>query len=314
MLSAIARRLFGTGMVFLMVAVLVFLILRLAPGDPAVLLVGDNGTPEDIANIRVHLRLDEPLPMQFAVWLGNALQGDLGRSFYHNQPVAQVILDRIGPTFALATLTLVLTVLIAIPLGVAAAWRHGSWLDHGLSAISVVGISLPSFVLGYILIWLVGLKAGWLPTQGYERLGSNGLWASLRYLILPAITLALVYTALIARVTRATVSESLTEDYVRTARSKGLSELRVMFRHALANSAVPIVTVVALSVAWLISGVVVTETVYAIPGLGLLTVDAVQARDYPVIQGVTLFFSAVYVLINLLVDISYVILDPRIRY
>ncbi len=314
MLMPILRRLVGTAIVFLLVAVLVFLMLRLAPGDPAVLLVGDNGTPEDVAQVRAYLQLDAPLPTQFMVWLGNVLQGDLGRSFYHHQPVAQVLMDRVGPTFALATVTLLLTVCVAIPLGVLAAWRHGTWLDRGVLGLSVLGFSLPSFVLGYLLIWLVGLKAGLLPTQGYERLGTGSLWTTLQYLILPAITLTIVYTALIARVTRATVSEALTEDYVRTARSKGLTELRVLFRHALANSAVPIVTVVAIGVAMLISGVVVTETVYAIPGLGLLTVDAVQARDYPVIQGVTLFFSAVYVLVNLIVDISYVLFDPRIRY
>jgi len=314
MLMLTLRRLLGTATVFLLVAVLVFLMLRLAPGDPAVLLVGDHGTPEDVAQVRAYLKLDEPLPTQFLVWLGNVLQGDLGRSFYHHQPVSQVLLDRVGPTFALAMVTLLLTVCVAIPLGVLAAWRHGTWLDRSVLGLSVLGFSLPSFVLGYLLIWLVGLKAGLLPTQGYERLGTGSPWTTLRYLILPAVTLTIVYTALIARVTRATVSEALTEDYVRTARSKGLTELRVLFRHALANSAVPIVTVVAIGIGMLISGVVVTETVYAIPGLGLLTVDAVQARDYPVIQGVTLFFSAVYVLVNLLVDISYVLFDPRIRY
>lgn len=314
MLLTILRRLAGTALVFLLVAVLVFLMLRLAPGDPAVMLVGEHGTAEDVAQVRKNLRLDEPLPTQLAVWLGRALQGDLGRSFYHQKPVAEVIQDRMGPTFFLAIMTLAMTVTVAIPLGVLAAWRHGTWVDRGVLGLSVLGFSLPSFVLGYVLIWLVAIKGGLLPAQGYQRLGEGGLWTTARYLILPAITLTIVYTALIARVTRATVAEALTEDYVRTARSKGLSEARVMFRHALANSAVPIVTVVAVGVAMLISGVVVTETVYAIPGLGLLTVDAVQSRDYPVIQGVTLFFSAVYVLVNLLVDISYLLLDPRIRY
>jgi peptide/nickel transport system permease protein len=214
---------------------------------------------------------------------------------------------------SLSALTLVMTLLLAVPLGVIAASRHGGWLDRMLMGVSVMGFSVPSFVVGYILIWAVALHAKLLPVQGYAPL-SAGIGPWLAHLILPAITLSIVYLALIARVTRAAVAEALTEDYIRTARAKGISEARVLIRHALANAAVPIVTVIGIGIGLLIGGVVVTETVYAIPGLGQLTVDAVLARDFPLVQGITLFFSFVYVLINLLVDMSYLLLDPRIRY
>jgi peptide/nickel transport system permease protein len=202
---------------------------------------------------------------------------------------------------------------ISLPLGTLAAWRFGGWLDRALMGFSVLGFSVPVFVLAYLLIWLVSLKLGWLPVQGYVRIAEDPI-LFLRHLILPSLTLSVIYIALIARVTRASVLEALGEDYIRTARAKGISELRVLVRHALANAAVPIVTVIGIGVAILIGGVVVTESIYAIPGLGRLTVDAVLARDFPTIQGVILFFSLVYVLVNLLIDLSYVFLDPRIRY
>jgi len=204
-------------------------------------------------------------------------------------------------------------VLVSVPLGSIAAWRFGGWFDRGLMGFSVLGFSVPVFVLAYMLIWLVSLKLGWLPVQGYQRL-AGGVWPWLRHLILPSLTLSVIFIALIARVTRAAVLEALGEDYIRTARAKGLPESRVLVRHAIANAAVPIVTVIGIGIALLIGGVVVTESVYAIPGLGRLTVDAVLARDFPTIQGVILFFSLVYVGVNLLIDLSYVFLDPRIRY
>jgi peptide/nickel transport system permease protein len=289
------------------------MILRLTPGDPAAALVGDNGTSADIARIHASLGLDRPLPVQFVKWTGQLLQGNLGDSYYMKQPVTRLIAQRIAPTVSLSALTLVMTLLLAVPLGVIAASRHGGWLDRMLMGVSVMGFSVPSFVVGYILIWAVALHAKLLPVQGYAPL-SAGIGPWLTHLILPAITLSIVYLALIARVTRAAVAEALTEDYIRTARAKGISEARVLIRHALANAAVPIVTVIGIGIGLLIGGVVVTETVYAIPGLGQLTVDAVLARDFPLVQGITLFFSFVYVLINLLVDMSYLLLDPRIRY
>jgi len=294
--------------------VLVFLLLRLTPGDPAAILAGDAATSEQIAAIRSSLGLDRPLPVQFAIWMGKLLSGDLGQSYYFRIDVATLIAQRLEPTFALATLTILVAVLVSIPLGVLAAWRFGGWLDRALMGFSVMGFSVPVFVLAYLLIWALSLKLEWLPVQGYVRISEGGIVLFLKHLILPSITLSVIYIALIARVTRASVLEALGEDYIRTARAKGLPEMRVLVRHALANAAVPIATVIGIGVAILIGGVVVTESVYAIPGLGRLTVDAVLARDFPTIQGVILFFSFVYVAVNLLIDLSYVFLDPRIRY
>jgi peptide/nickel transport system permease protein len=276
-------------------------------------MAGDAATAEQIERIRAGLGLDRPIVVQFGIWLGKVISGDLGESFYFRIKVATLIGQRLEPTFALATLTIVFAVLVSIPLGVVAAWRFGGWFDRALMGFSVLGFSVPVFVLAYLLIWLVSLKLGWLPVQGYVR-ASQDFGLFLKHLILPAITLSVIYIALIARVTRASVLEALGEDYIRTARAKGLPEARVLVRHALANAAVPIATVVGIGVAILIGGVVVTESVYAIPGLGRLTVDAVLARDFPTIQGVILFFSLIYVLVNLLIDLSYVFLDPRIRY
>ncbi|NLD69529.1 MAG: ABC transporter permease [Limnobacter sp.] len=313
MTGFILRRIAATIPVLLIVAILVFLMLRLTPGDPAAIIAGDAASEENIRQIRENLGLERPLPVQFGIWFGNLLRGELGESYFFKMQVTELIAQRLEPTFALAAMTIVVTVLIAVPLGVIAAWRHGGWLDRALMGFSVLGFSIPVFVLGYLLIWLVSIRLGWLPVQGYSRI-ADGLWPFLKHLILPSIALSVIYIALIARVTRAAVAEVLTEDYVRTARAKGLPEKRVLIRHALANAAVPIVTVIGIGIALLIGGVVVTETVFGIPGLGRLTVDAVLARDFPTIQGVILFFSFAYVLINLLVDLSYLLFDPRIRY
>ncbi|HVC10448.1 MAG TPA: ABC transporter permease [Burkholderiales bacterium] len=313
MRAFVLRRLLATIPVLLVVAALVFLITRLTPGDPAAIIAGNSANSEQIAHIRVALGLDRPLAVQFGSWLWGVLHGDLGRSFYFKLTVAQLIGQRLGPTVALSLCTIVFSVLLAVPLGVLAAWRHGGWLDRTLMGFSVLGFSVPVFVLGYVLIYVLALKLRWLPVQGYVPL-ADGLVPFMRHLILPSVTLSVTYIALIARVTRATVAEALGEDYVRTARAKGLPEARVLIRHALANAAVPIVTVVGIGIALLVGGVVVTESVFSIPGLGRLTVDAVLARDFPTIQGVILFFSIIYVLINLLVDLSYALFDPRIRY
>jgi peptide/nickel transport system permease protein len=313
MLRFLLRRILATIPVLVVVAVVVFLMLRLTPGDPAAVIAGDNATSEQIEQIRDSLGLTRPLAVQFGIWAGNLVRGDLGESFFFKIPVSALIAQRLEPTVALALATIILAVLVAVPLGVLAAWRRGGWLDRGLMAFSTLGFSIPVFVLGYLLIWLISLKLGWLPVQGYRRL-ADGFGPFVRHLILPSVTLSVIYIALIARVTRAAVSEALTEDFVRTARAKGLPESKVLVRHALANAAVPIVTVIGIGIALLIGGVVVTESVYAIPGVGRLTVDAVLARDFPTIQGVILFFSVAYVLINLLIDLSYVLLDPRIRY
>lgn len=317
MLRFLAQRLAAVVPVLLVVAVIVFLILRLTPGDPAAVIAGNNATNEDIDRIREQLGLSKPLLAQFWIWFSGVLQGDLGYSFYLNKPVTELIGQRIEPTLSLAAGTLLLSVLLAVPLGTLAAWRMGGWLDRMLSGFSVAGFSIPVFVVGYVLIYVFAIELQWLPVQGYRRLfgpSSQGVGPWAYQLVLPWVTLSTIYVALIARITRASVSEALTEDYIRTARAKGLRESAVLMRHALANAAVPIATVIGIGVALLIGGVVVTETVYAIPGLGSLTVDAVLNRDFPVIQGVVLFFSVLYVLVNLLVDLSYLVLDPRIRY
>lgn len=313
MLNFLFRRVLAVMPVLMVVAIIVFMMLRMTPGDPAAVIAGDSASADDIYRVRTELGLDKALPVQFFAWLGQVLEGDLGYSFFYKMEVSQLIAQRLGPTLSVAGWTMVLTVLMAVPLGLLAAWRRGGWLDRSIMAASVAGLSIPVFVGGYVLIWLFSMQLGWLPSQGYTPY-AQGVLPWLSGLALPCLTLAVLYTALIARVTRAAVSEALTEDFVRTVRAKGVSELRLMLRHALTNAAVPIVTVIGLSLAGLISGVVVTETIFAIPGLGQLTVDAVLSRDYPLIQGITIFFSLVYVVINLLVDLSYLMLDPRIRY
>ncbi|HYE92884.1 MAG TPA: ABC transporter permease [Terriglobales bacterium] len=313
MLGYIARRLLATIPVMGVVAVVVFLMLRLTTGDPAAIIAGDYATTQDVAAIRAKLGLDQPIAKQFVLWIGRVLHGDFGESFFFKKQVAQLIVERIEPTLSLAVSTLILAVSMAVPLGVLAAWRRGTWIDRGVMGFSVLGFSVPVFVIGYLLIYLFAVQLGWLPVQGYQRL-RDGFGGFLERIILPSLTLAVIYVALIARITRASMLEVLEADHVRTARAKGLAELTVLMRHALRNAAVPIVTVIGLGVALLIGGVVVTESVYAIPGLGRLTVDAVLARDYPTVQAVILLFSAVYVLINLVVDLTYTFLDPRIRY
>jgi len=313
MLPYIGRRLLATIPVMAVVAVVVFSLLRLTAGDPAAIIAGDNATSQDVAAIRARLGLDRPLAEQFTIWVGRVVRGDFGESFFFKKQVSELILDRVEPTLALSVCTLVLTIALAVPLGVLAAWKRGSWIDRSVMGFSVLGFSVPVFVIGYVLIYVFAIELAWLPVQGYQRIG-DGVGGFLERLVLPSITLAVVFVALIARITRASVLEVLNADHVRTARAKGLGELPVLLRHVLRNAAVPIVTVIGIGIAVLIGGVVVTESVYGIPGLGRLTVDAVLARDYPTVQAVILVFSVVYVLINLLVDLSYTVLDPRIRY
>ena len=295
------------------VAVFVFLLLRFTAGDPAAIIAGDSATAKDVADIREKLGLDQPIAQQFVIWIGRILRGDFGESFFFKRTVAELITARLEPTLALATCTLILAVLIAVPPGVTAAYKRGSWIDRFVMGLSVLGFSVPAFVIGYALMYTFAIHFAWLPVQGYQRL-AEGFGGFIQRLVLPSFALAIIYVALIARITRASVLEVLGADHVRTARAKGLAELPILLRHALRNASVPIVTVIGFGVAVLIGGVVVTESVFAIPGLGRLTVDAVLARDYPTVQAVVLLFSAVYVLINLLVDLTYTFLDPRIRY
>ncbi len=295
------------------VALVVFSILRLTPGDPAAIIAGDSATTEQLEQIRVHLGLDKPIHVQFFLWLFQILRGDLGVSLISNVPVSGMILDRMGPTLALSTTIILFSVIVAIPLGVIAAWRQGTVLDRSVTAFSVLGFSVPVFVNGYLLILLFSISLGWLPVQGYKPL-TDGFLPFFVRLILPTLALSTAYIALIARITRTSILDVMGEDYIRTARAKGLKEDAVLIRHALRNAAVPIVTIIGVGIAHLIGGVVVTESVFNLPGLGRLVVEAVLARDYPVIQGLILLFSFINILVNLVVDVLYTVIDPRIRY
>ena len=313
MVSYILRRVLSTLPVMGIVALFVFSLLYIAPGDPAAVIAGDQASPADVERIRQSLGLDRPFLIQFGSWVWHILHFDLGTSIFTNMPVSAMIAQRIEPTLSLMAITLVLTILVAVPLGVMAAWKAGSWIDRTIMAFAVFAFSLPVFVVGYVLAYVFALQFEWLPVQGYTPM-SAGLWPWLQNLILPSLALGSVYIALIARITRASMLEVLQQDYVRTARAKGLDQHSILFVHALKNAAVPIVTVIGIGIALLIGGAVVTESVFAIPGLGRLTIDAILRRDYPVIQGIVLLFSFVYVLVNLAIDLLYTVIDPRIRY
>lgn len=313
MFAYVIHRLLATIPVMGIVALLVFSLLYFGPGDPAAILAGDMASEEDIQRIRESLNLDQPYLIRFGTWLLGILQGDLGVSIYSNRPVSSLILQRLEPTIALTVTTMIVAVAFAVPIGVIAASRAGSAIDRFVMGFAVLGFSVPVFVVAYVLILVFSVWLKVLPVQGYVSI-SDGFLPFLRHLVLPSVALGTVFAALIARITRASMLEVLSQDYMRTAKAKGLGQKDVLMRHALKNAAVPIVTIIGIGIALLIGGVVITETVFAIPGLGRLTVDAILRRDYPVIQGVILLFSFIYVIVNLLVDISYCFLDPRIRY
>jgi peptide/nickel transport system permease protein len=311
-MGTIVRRLVATLPVMAVVAVVVFLLIHLSPGDPAALIAGDLATVDDIQRLRASLGLDLPIWRQFLIWAGRLVTGDLGISIFTQVSVTTLLGQRVEPTLSIALLTMLITILVAIPLGTLAAHRAGSWVDRLVMIFAVLAFSVPSFLVGYLLVYGFAIRLPWFPVQGYARIGEGvGPW--LRSIVLPCVNLALVYIALVTRMTRATVMEVLHEDYIRTARAKGLGVLPVLI-HALRNAAVPIATTVGVGIALLIGGVVVTETVFAIPGVGRLVVDSVQHHDYPVIQSVLLLSAGVYVLIKLLIDLSYGLFDPRIRY
>ena len=306
------RRLAATLPVMAVVAVVVFMLIHLSPGDPAALIAGDLATEEDILKLREMLGLNQPLWQQFLGWLGRLATGDLGTSIFTNVPVSELLAQRLEPTLSIAALTMALTLVLAVPLGTVAAYRAGSWVDRSVMLFAVLSFSVPVFLVGYLLIFTFAMHLHWFPVQGYTPI-AEGVWPWARSLVLPCVNLALVYIALVTRMTRATVLEVLHEDYIRTARAKGLGVFPVLL-HALRNAAIPIATTVGVGIALLIGGVVVTETVFAIPGVGRLVIDAVQRHDYPVIQSVLLISAGVYVLINLLIDLSYRLFDPRIQY
>jgi peptide/nickel transport system permease protein len=312
-LNFIARRIASIAIVMAVVGVTVFLILRLVPGDPIAILAGDNASQEQIDAIRKSVGLDDPLPVQFWRWAGAVLRGDFGISIFSGAPVLQLITERLEPTISLTLVTLFVAVPIAVAAGITAAARAGSAADRTLMALSVVGFSVPGFVVGYLLIYVFAITLKWLPVQGYVPI-ADGVWPWLQRLILPAATLGFAYVALIARITRTAMLDVLNEDYIRTAKAKGVAPTPTLFHHALKNAGVPIVTIIGIGLAVLIGGAIVTETVFNLPGVGRLVVDAIQKRDYPVIQGITLLLSATYVLVNLLIDLTYTLIDPRVRY
>jgi peptide/nickel transport system permease protein len=313
MLAYVIRRLLSTVVVMAIVGVFVFLLLHLSPGDPVAIIAGDNATQDQIDAIRQKLGLDDPLIIQFGRWVGHLMTGDFGTSIFSNEPVLKLVSQRLEPTISLAFTTLIIAVTLAVTFGVLAAWKAGTWVDRVLMIISVVGFSVPVFVVGYMLIYWFAISLRWLPVQGYTPI-AEGLIPWARNLVLPSLALGLAYVALIARITRASMLDVLSEDYIRTAKAKGVENRSMLLKHALKNAGVPIVTVIGIGVALLMSGVVITETVFNIPGVGRLVVDAISKRDYPIIQGVILIFAGVYVLINLAVDLTYTLIDPRIRY
>jgi peptide/nickel transport system permease protein len=313
MFAYVVRRVVATIPVMAVVALFVFSLLYIAPGDPAAVIAGDQASPADVERIRQNLGLDRPFLVRFGEWVWQILHGDLGTSIFTNLPVTTMIAQRFEPTLSLMAITLCFAVTVAVPIGVLAAWKAGTWIDRIIMAFAVFGFSVPVFVIAYLLAFVFALELEWLPVQGYTPL-SEGFWPWLEHLILPAIALGCVYIALIARITRAAMLEVLQQDYIRTARAKGVGQRGILFVHALKNASVPIVTVIGIGIALLIGGAVVTESVFAIPGLGRLTVDAILRRDYPLIQGVVLLFSFIYVLVNLAIDLLYTLLDPRIRY
>ena len=309
----IVQRILSSIPVLILVSVFVFALVQLAPGDPASLLAGQEALPEDVDAMRKAMGLDKPIHVQLGIWFANILQGDLGKSVISKLPVMDLIIARLTPTLSITILSEFITVVVAVPLGVLAAWKANTWIDRGIMVFASFGFSIPIFFLAFLLIWAFALKIPLFPPAGYVK-PEDDFFAFLHRLILPAISTGLILMALITRMTRASVLEILREDYIRTARSKGLAETTVLVRHALKNAALPIITVIGIGFAALLSGLVVTESVYAIPGVGRLIVDAIVKRDYPVIQGAILLVSFVYVFINLLIDLSYAFFDPRIRY
>jgi peptide/nickel transport system permease protein len=311
--SYIVKRLIGLAIVVFLVLTIAFVIVRLAPGDPAALMLGPDATPEEAAELRTRLGLDRPILVQYLGFLARAVQGDLGTSLFFNLPVTDVLVQRAEPTAFLALFSLLVSLVIALPIGIYVAYRRGSFLDQAAVTTAMLAASIPSFWTGLMLQRYLATELGWFPASGYGGPDASFL-DRMGYLVLPSIVLGIVNSALILRFTRASMLDVLGEDYIRTARSKGMRERRVVLRHAMKNAAIPIVTVVGLTFALLVSGAVVTERVFNIPGLGNLVVNAVLRRDYPVIQGTLIVIAVLYVLINLVTDLLYLTIDRRVRY
>jgi peptide/nickel transport system permease protein len=309
----VVRRLAAVVPVMLVVATVAFVLIHLAPGDPASVIAGPYAGAEDIARLRQQLGLEEPLPVQLLRWYARLLSGDLGNSIFLRRPVLEAVVDRLEPTLLLTLWGTFIAVLLGVPAGVVSARRHNSAVDQSFMALALVGLSVPNFLLGLVMILVFGVWLGWLPVAGYAPLEA-GLWPNLRSLLMPALSLGLVQSALIARITRSSMLDVLREQYILAGRAKGVPEGRLVYKHALKNAMIPTLTVIGITFALLIGGAVVIETVFNIPGLGRLIISAVLRRDYPVIQGVVLLIAVSYTLVNLLVDLAYLALDPRIRY
>ncbi|HEV7308052.1 ABC transporter permease [Ensifer sp.] len=313
MLRYIFQRLMGMIVVMAIVVTIVFVIVRVTPGDPAAVMLGPEATQEDIAELRTRLGLDQSLGLQYVYYIGQLLQGDLGQSIFLNQPVTSALAERAEPTFFLTLFSILIACAIALPIGIYAAYRRGSFVDQAATTLAMLAASIPSFWLGLILIQILAVRLGWFPVSGYGGPGSS-FAERMYHLTLPAIALGVVSSALILRFTRASMLDVLGDDFIRTARAKGLGERKVVMKHALKNALIPILTIIGLTAAVLISGAVVTETVFGLPGVGNLVVSAVLRRDYPVIQGALLVIAALYVLINFAIDMLYLLVDPRVRY
>ncbi|AVA25054.1 ABC transporter permease [Rhizobium sp. NXC24] len=313
MIRYILQRLFGMIVVMFLVVTIVFVIVRVTPGDPAAVMLGPDATAQDIASLRTRLGLDQPLALQYLYYFGQLLRGDLGQSIFLNEPVTSALVERAEPTFFLTVFSLVIASIIALPIGIYSAYRRGSLFDQAATALAMLAASIPSFWLGLILIQSFAVRHGIFPVSGYGGPGSSFV-DRMYHLALPSIVLGVVSSALILRFTRASMLDVLGDDYIRTARAKGLVERKVILKHALKNALIPILTVIGLTAAVLISGAVVTETIFSLPGIGNLVVSAVLRRDYPVIQGALLVIAGLYVLINFAIDMLYLLVDPRVRY
>ncbi len=313
MLRYIARRLLLLIPVLLIVAVVAFIITNVIPGDPVRLMLGDFATEAEIAAMEEKLGFDQPFHIRFVSWLGNIVRGDLGDSLFLQMPVTQAIISRLEPTILLAIIGQLIGILIGVPLGVLAAVKHRTAIDQSAIVLALAGISVPSFWLAIMLMMVFAVNLGWFPTSGYRPIAQAG-FGMIRYLILPGISLGVMQSALLARMTRSAMLDVLKQDYIRTARAKGLAEKIIISRHALKNAMIPIITVLGFSMAALLGGTWIIETVYNIPGTGALAITAILRRDYPIIQGSMIFIALIYVVVNLVVDISYAFINPRVRY
>lgn len=309
----IIKRILSLIPVLIIVSIVIFSLIHLTPGDPARTMLGDQATEQDIENLRESLGLNDPLPVQYLNWVVNIFHGDLGDSIFINEPMTKIIVDHIGPTVALTVYALVIALIVALPLGIIAAKNKGRVQDQVVSSFSMLGISIPSFLMGLFLILIFAVKFRILPDAGYKPISENGFITFIRYLTLPAISLGLMQAALITRMTRSSVLEVLNTDYIKMARAKGVKERIIVIKHAFRNALLPIITVIGQSFIALLSGAAVVETVFNIPGVGQLVVNSVGRRDYEVIQAIVLVIAAINVVINLIVDLLYAAADPRVR-